>query len=48
MAIKREEPVLRVGNQAGDCNARCVNLCAFGELHGVGRAVVIERLTQLS
>lgn len=47
MAITREVVLLRVGNQAGDCNARCVNLYAFGELHGAGRAVVRERLTQL-
>ena len=44
MAINREGAALRLDDQAGDC---CVRRCAFCELHGVGRAVMIERLAQL-
>ena len=47
MAIKREGAALRPDDQAGDCNSLCVRRCAFCELHGPGRAVVIERLTQV-
>lgn len=47
MAIKREGAALRLGDQAGDSNAPCVRRCALRELHGAGRAVVIERLIQL-
>ena len=44
MAIKREGAALRLGA----CNDLCVGRCAWWELNGAGRAVVIERLTQLS
>ena len=47
MATTREEATLRLCDQAGGCNNPYVERCALWEVNGAGKAVVIERLTQL-